>query len=67
MKENLGPYLQSWFDKLTMWYQLIFLLNILCDHCLHDLQLNIRKMLTNREKVNFQKMDLFRFFFILLL
>ena len=25
-KENLGPYLRSLFDKLTIWCQLIFLL-----------------------------------------
>ena len=23
-KENWGPYLRSWFDKLTIWCQLIF-------------------------------------------
>ena len=26
-KENWGPYLRSLFDKLTIWCQLIFLLN----------------------------------------
>ena len=34
---------------------------ILCDHCWHDLHLYIWKMLTNREMVNFQKGDFFRF------
>ena len=53
-KENLGPYLRSWFDKLTIWWQLNFYKNILCDHCLHDLHLYIQKMLSNREMVNFQ-------------
>ena len=24
-KENWGPYLRSWFDKLTIWYQLNFI------------------------------------------
>ena len=24
MKENWGPYLRSWFGKLTIWYQLYF-------------------------------------------
>ena len=66
-KENWGPYLRSWFDKLTIKCKLNFYLNILCDHCLHDLHLDIWKMLTNREMVNFQKWDFFRFFFILLL
>ena len=33
--------------------------SILCDHCLHDLHLNILKMLTNKEMVNFQKWDFF--------
>ena len=46
----------------TFFYQ-----NILCDHCLYDLRLYIRKMLTNREMVNFQKWNFLRFFFILLL
>ena len=36
-------------------------LNILCDHCLHDLGLYTRKILTNREMVNFQKMYFLRF------
>ena len=66
-KENWGPYLRSWFNKLTIWCQLNFYSNILCYHCLHDYHLYIRKMLTNREMVNFQKWDFFRFFFILLL
>ena len=35
--ENWGPYLRSWFHKLTLWRQLNFYLNILCDNCLHDL------------------------------
>ena len=48
-KEIWGPYLQSWFDKLTILCQLNFYQNILCDHCLHDLYLYIQKMLTNRE------------------
>ena len=47
--------------------QLNFYLNRLCDHCLHDLHIYIRKMLTKIEMVNFQKWDFFRFFFILLL
>ena len=42
-KENLEPYLRSWFDKLTIWCQLFFYKNVLCDHCLHDLYLYIRK------------------------
>ena len=42
-----------------------FYQNILCDHCLHDYHLYIRKMLTNREMINFKKWDFFRFFFIL--
>ena len=66
-KENWGPFLRSLFDKLTIWCQLIFYSSILCDHCLHDFHLYIRKILTNREMVNFQKWDFFRFFFILLL
>ena len=36
--------------------------SILCAHCLHDYHLYIRKMLTNREMINFQKWDFFRFF-----
>ena len=52
-KENWGPYLQSWFEKLTTWCQPIFFLNILCNHCLHDYHLYIGKMLTNKEMVNF--------------
>ena len=39
----------------------------LCDHCLQDYHLYIRKMLTNREMIDFQKLDFFRFFFIILL
>ena len=35
---------------------------MLCDHCLHDLHLYNRKMLTNREKVNFQKWDILFYF-----
>ena len=35
--------------------------NILCDHCLHDLNLYIRKMSTNREMVIFQKWFFFDF------
>ena len=35
---------------------------ILCDHCLHDYYLYIRKMLTNREMVNFQKEEFFSIF-----
>ena len=66
-KEILGPYLRSWLDKLTIWCQLNFYQNKLCDHCLHDLHLYIQKMLTYREMVKFQKWDFFRFFFILLL
>ena len=66
-KENWAPNLRSLFDKLTIWCQLIFYLIILCDYCLHDYHLYIRKMLTNREIVNFQKWDFFQFFFILLL
>ena len=38
-----------------------FYLNILCDHCLHDSGLYIQKILTNREMVNFQKLDFLRF------
>ena len=63
-KENWGPYLRSWFDKLTMWCQLNFYKNILCDHDLHDLHLYIQKMLTYREMENFQKWDFFGFFVI---
>ena len=37
-----------------------FYQNTLCDHCLDDLGLYIRKM-TNREIVNFQKLDFLRF------
>ena len=55
-KENWPPYLRSWFDKLTIWCQLNFYQNILCNHCLHDLHLYIWKMLTNREMVNLRKM-----------
>ena len=54
-KENWRPYLRSWFDKLTLWCQLNFYQNILCDHCLHYLHFYIQKMLTNREMVIFQK------------
>ena len=61
-KEKWGPYLRSWFDKLAIWCQLIFYLNILCDHCLHDYHLYSRKMLTNRERVNYQKWDFFSIF-----
>ena len=57
--ENWGPYLRSWFDKLTIWCQLIFFSNILCDHCLHDLHLYIQKRLSDREMVNLNKMGLF--------
>ena len=46
---------------------LFFYQILLCDHCLQDYHLYIRKMLTNREMVNFQKWGFFRFFFILLL
>ena len=60
-KENWVPYLRSRFDKLTIWCQLNFYLNMLCDHCLHDLHLYIWNMLTNREMVNFQKRDPSRF------
>ena len=35
--------------------------NILCDHCFHDLGLYIQKLLTNKEMVNFQKLDFLRF------
>ena len=66
-KENWGPYLRSRFDKLTIWFQLMFYQIVLCDHCLHDYHLYNWEMLTNREMVNFQKLDFFRFFFILLL
>ena len=66
-KENWGPYIRLWFDKITVWCQLNFYQNILCDHCLRDLHLYIWKILTNREMVNFQKWDFFRFFFKLLL
>ena len=52
-KENWGPlYLRLWFNKLTIWYQLNFYQNILGDQCLHDLNLYIWKMLTNRVMVN---------------
>ena len=61
-KDNWGPYLRSWFDKLTIWCQLMFYQNILCDRCLHDYHLYVRKMLTNREMVNFQKWDFFSIF-----
>ena len=47
--------LRSWFDILTIWCQLNFYKNILCDHCLHNLHLYIRKMLTSREMVSFKK------------
>ena len=40
-----------------------YFLNILCDHCLHDLQLYVLKILTDREMGNFPKWDFFRFFF----
>ena len=62
VKENWGPYLRSLFDKLTIWCQLIFYKIILCGHCLHNFHLYIRKMLTNREMVNFQKWDFFSIF-----
>ena len=29
---------------------------VLCDHCLHEVHIYIRKLLTNREMVNFQKL-----------
>ena len=52
-KENWGPlYLRLWFNKLTIWYQLNFYQIILGDQCLHDLNLYIWKMLTNRVMVN---------------
>ena len=54
-KENLGPYLRSRVDKSIFDANLFFI-----DHCLHDLRLNIRKMLTYREMVNFHKWDFFR-------
>ena len=40
-----------------------FLLNILCDHCLHDLHLYIWKMFTYREVVNFQNGTFFDFLY----
>ena len=33
-----------------------FIINILCDHCLHDSGLYIQKIFTKREMVNFQKL-----------
>ena len=38
VKKNEGKLGSLWFDKLTIWRQHI-LLDILCDHCLHDLHL----------------------------
>ena len=35
----------------------IFIINILCDHCLHDAGLYIKKIFTKREMVNCQKFD----------
>ena len=44
-KENWGPYLRSWFDKLTIWYQLNFIkLHCAITACMHDLHHYIRKM-----------------------
>ena len=36
-KGKLGTRFTKWFDKLTILCHLILYLNILCDHCLHDL------------------------------
>ena len=57
---NLGPNLDH---DLTIWCQLFFYQNKLCEHCLHFIRLYM-KMLTNREMVNFQLSDFLRFFFI---
>ena len=40
-----------------IWWNNDYVPAFLCDHCLHDVHLYIRKKLTNREMVNFQKWD----------
>ena len=49
--------------ELSIWCQLNLYYTMLCDYCLRDLHLYIWKMLTDREMVNFQKWDFFRFFY----
>ena len=48
------------FARCTLgWNRHFFYQNISVDHCLHDSGLYIQNILTNRETVNFQKLDFF--------
>ena len=51
-KENWGPYLRSWFEKLTIWCQLVFYQKILIDPWLQEYHLYIWKMLTRNGKLS---------------
>ena len=54
IKGNWGPYLRSWFDKLTNWYHFIFTkIYNATTACITNLHLYNRKMFTNRKMVNF--------------
>ena len=51
---NLGTLFTIMVCQINNLVPTYFFLNILCDHCLHALHLYIRKMLKNREMVNFK-------------
>ena len=49
-RTNLSP-----FARCTLGLSRHFYQNILCDHCLHDMELYIQKILVKREMINCQK------------
>ena len=59
-RTNLSPFSRCTL-RLNRHSLAIFIKIFLCDHCLHDSGLYIQKILTDREMVNFQKLDFLRF------